>query len=140
MLGVGVDITHLKNTEQSLRESEEKYLLLLNSTAEAIYGLDLPGNCTFCNPSCLRLLGYEAPASWVSRNMHALIHHTRRDGTPYPEEECQIYRAVREGKASHVAEEVLWRGDGTSFLAEYRSYPMYKSGKLLVTRADVECL
>ena len=55
MLGIGVDITDLKRTEQSLQESEEKYLLLLNSTAEAIYGLDLDGDCTFCNPACLRL-------------------------------------------------------------------------------------
>src|SRR5579862_2015619 len=36
MLGVGIDITDLKNSAQSLRDSEEKYLLLLNSTAEAI--------------------------------------------------------------------------------------------------------
>jgi PAS domain S-box-containing protein len=36
MTGIGVDITDLKKVEESLRESEEKYLLLLNSTAEAI--------------------------------------------------------------------------------------------------------
>ena len=56
MIGVGIDITDLKHTEQRLKESEEKYALLLNSTAEAIYGLDLAGRCTFCNPACLRLL------------------------------------------------------------------------------------
>ena len=43
MIGIGVDITDVKKAEQSLQESEEKYLLLLNSTAEAIYGLDLKG-------------------------------------------------------------------------------------------------
>jgi PAS domain S-box-containing protein len=36
MIGIGIDITDLKKVEESLRESEEKYLLLLNSTAEAI--------------------------------------------------------------------------------------------------------
>jgi two-component system sensor histidine kinase TtrS len=140
MLGIGVDITDLKKTEQSLQESEEKYLLLLNSTAEAIYGLDLEGDCTFCNPACLRLLGYRAPKDLLGTNMHELIHHTRADGTPYPKQDCEIYVAVREGRASHVIDEVLWRADRTSFTAEYWSYPMYKTGELVgavVTFLDV---
>jgi PAS domain S-box-containing protein len=140
MLGIGVDITDLKKTEQSLQESEEKYLLLLNSTAEAIYGLDLEGDCTFCNPACLRLLGYRAPKDLLGTNMHELIHHTRADGTRYPKQDCEIYVAVREGRASHVTDEVLWRADRTSFTAEYWSYPMYKTGELVgavVTFLDV---
>ena len=35
--------TDLKKTELSLLASEEKYLLLLNSIAEVIYGLDPKG-------------------------------------------------------------------------------------------------
>ena len=140
MLGIGVDITDLKKTEQSLQESEEKYLLLLNSTAEAIYGLDLEGDCTFCNPACLRLLGYGAPKDLLGTNMHELMHHTRADGIPYPKQDCEIYVAVREGRASHVTDEVLWRADRTSFPAEYWSYPMYKTGELVgavVTFLDI---
>lgn len=140
MLGIGVDITDLKKTEQSLQESEEKYLLLLNSTAEAIYGLDLEGDCTFCNPACLRLLGYGTPKDLLGKNMHDLMHHTRAGGAPYPKQDCEIYVAVREGRASHVTHEVLWRADGTSFPAEYWSYPMYKAGELVgavVTFIDI---
>ena len=131
MRGIGVDITNLKETEQSRQESEDRYLLLLNSTAEGIYGLDLKGNCTFCNPACLRCLGYQAPEELLGKNMHALMHHTRADGAPSPAEECRIYVAIREGEASHVAEEVLWRADGTSFQAIYWSYPMRRAGELL---------
>ena len=131
MLGIGVDITSLKKTEQSLQESEEKYRLLLNSTAEAIYGLDLEGNCTFCNPACLRLLGYAKPEDLLGKNMHQLMHHTRVDGTPYPKEDCEFYVALSEGRASHVTDEVLWRADKTSFPAEYWSYPLYKAGELV---------
>jgi two-component system NtrC family sensor kinase len=140
MLGIGVDITDLKKTEKSLQESEEKYLLLLNSTAEAIYGLDLEGDCTFCNPACLRLLGYGAPKDLLGKNMHDLMHHTQADGSAYPRQDCEIYVAVREGRASHVTHEVLWRADGTSFQAEYWSYPMYKTGELVgavVTFLDI---
>jgi two-component system NtrC family sensor kinase len=140
MLGIGVDITDLKKTEQSLQESEEQYLLLLNSTAEAIYGLDLEGDCTFCNPACLRLLGYGTPKDLLGKNMHDLVHHTRADGTPYPKQDCEIYVAVRKGRASHVTDEVLWRANRTSFPAEYWSYPMYKTGELVgavVTFLDI---
>jgi len=131
MLGMGIDVTNLKKAQQSGLESEEKYLLLLNSTAEGIYGLDLEGNCTFCNPACLRLLGYQALEDLLGKNMHALVHHTRTDGTPFPEDESQLYAAVREGEVSHVAEEVLWRADGTNFPSMYWSVPMYKEGVLV---------
>ncbi|MFP5235362.1 MAG: EAL domain-containing protein [Acidobacteriota bacterium] len=140
MVGIGVDITDLKEVEESLRESEERYLLLLNSTAEAIYGIDMKGNCTFCNPSGLRLLGYSKSEDILGKNMHALAHHSHADGSPYPNEQCQIYIAIRKGEGTHVADEVLWRRDGTSFPVEYWSYPMHKDGKLVgavVTILDI---
>ena len=140
MIGVGVDITDMKNAQQSLQESQENYLLLLNSTAEAIYGLDLNGNCTFCNPACVRLLGYQKSTDLLGKKMHAVLHHTRADRTPYPVEECEIYVAVRKGTPSHVTDEVLWRADGTSFSAEYWSYPMYRAGErvgAVVTFLDI---
>ena len=102
MIGVGIDITDLKHSEQCLKESEEKYALLLNSTAEAIYGIDLGGRCTFCNPACLRLLGYRSADDLHEKSMHNVMHHSYSDGTAYPEGDCAIYVAVREGRASHV--------------------------------------
>ncbi len=105
--------------------------LLLNSTGEGIYGIDLEGNCTFANPACLSLLGFESDTELLGRNMHQLVHHTRSDGEPYPEKHCRIYRAFREGKGTHVDDEVMWRADGSSFPTEYWSYPMERDGKLV---------
>ncbi|HLJ87489.1 MAG TPA: PAS domain S-box protein, partial [Candidatus Angelobacter sp.] len=56
------------------------------------------------------------------------------------EPDCEIYVAIRQDRASHVSNEVLWRADGTSFAAEYWSYPMYKAGKTVgavVTFLDI---
>ncbi len=115
-----------KLAEETLRGSEERVLLLLNSTGEGIYGIDLEGNCTFANLSCLRLLGYKNENQLLGQHMHDLIHHTRKDGIHYPVEECCNYQAFKEGKDTHVDDEVLWRADGTSFEAEYRSFPIFK--------------
>jgi len=114
-----------------LLESEERVRLLLDSTAEAIYGIDLQGECTFANSACLRVLGYSKPEDLLGRNMHEVLHHTRADGTPHPLTECQIFRAFQRGAGSHVDGEVLWRADGSSFAAEFWSHPVVKDGQVV---------
>jgi PAS domain S-box-containing protein len=134
------DVTHRKLAEQALRESEERVRLLLDSTAEAICGIDPSGTCIFCNAACVRVLGYADPRDLLGRNMHGLIHHTRPDGTPYPVEESKIYQALQQGQPTHADDEVLWRADGTSFPTEYWSHPIRRGANLIgcvVTFLDV---
>ena len=72
--------------------------------------------------------------------MHALIHHHRPDGSPYPVEQCPIYRAMQIRAACGCSDEVLWRRDGTSFAAEYSSFPVWKgveSHGAVVTFQDI---
>jgi len=143
VVGVSVisrDIGQLVRAREENAEREEQIRLLLDSTAEAIYGVDLSGKCTFCNPVCARLLGYDSPAALIGRQMHSLIHHTKVDGTPYPPEQSVIYEAMRHRGAAHVDNEVLWRADGTSFPAEYWSHPIVRDGEVIgavVTFVDI---
>jgi len=123
VLGVTADVTEQKRAEEALRESEDKLRLLLDSTAEAIYGIDLEHRCTFCNPACVRALGYQQVDEVLGKKMHDLIHHSRADGTLFPVEECRIHSVIRTGEGVHAEDEVLWRANGTSFPAEYWSYP-----------------
>jgi PAS domain S-box-containing protein len=125
-----VDITERRISEMRLRESEERTRLLLNSTGEGIYGVDLEGNCTFANPACLRLLGFDSDSELLGRNMHNLVHHSLPNGAPYAMEDCRIYQAFRVGEGVRVDDEVMWRRDGSSFPTEYWSYPMEKDGEL----------
>jgi PAS domain S-box-containing protein len=129
IVGLAEDITKSKLAEMAQRESEEKIRLLLESTAEAIYGIDLRGECTFCNTACVRTLGYESPAELLGKNMHDTIHHSHPDGSPYPVQTCLIFRAFQEGIGSHVDTEVLWRKNRSCFSAEYWSYPILQQGK-----------
>lgn len=128
---VARDITERNRAQEALRESEDKLRLLLDSTAEAIYGIDVEGRCTFCNPACLRALGYEKTDELLGKSMHELMHHTRADGQPYPEETCRIHGVARTGEGVHVDDEVLWRSNGTSFPAEYSSFPQRKGTDLV---------
>ncbi|MDD4003163.1 MAG: PAS domain-containing protein, partial [Clostridia bacterium] len=50
--------TALNKANEQLSESKNRLQLILDSTAEALYGIDLEGRCTFCNQSCIRLLDY----------------------------------------------------------------------------------
>src|SRR5581483_10431942 len=61
MIGVAHDITELKAAQARAEENEQNYRLLLNSTAEGIYGLDADGLCTFCNTAAALMLGYDNP-------------------------------------------------------------------------------
>jgi len=112
--------------EGALRDSDEQVRLLLNSTAEAIYGIDMEGKCTFVNQACIEMLGYDKDIELLGKDMHDLIHYSYPDGTEYPREKCLIHKACMEGHETHCDEEVLWRKDGSSFAAEYWSHPIFK--------------
>jgi len=126
--------------QQETEERKERLQLLLDSTAEAIYGLDMSGNCTFCNQSLLRMLGYQDASSLLGKNMHEVIHYSRADGSHYPVEECCIFQAFRTSSVMHVDDEVVWRADGTCLPVEYWSHPVAHEGKTvgcMVTFVDI---
>ena len=121
----------LKESLARLGSREYDLRLLLDSTAEAIYGLDLQGCCTFCNQALLRMLGYDSPEELIGRNMHELIHHTKADGSAFPVVDCRLFQAFREGVETHADDEVVWRADGTSLPVEYWSFPQRKDGQVI---------
>jgi formate hydrogenlyase transcriptional activator len=125
------DSTMRTHAEDALHNREERIRLILDSATEAICGCDSEGTCLFSNPSAARILGYDDPAELIGKNMHALEHHTRKDGTPYPLEECPIYVGFQKGESVHRDDEVFWRRDGTSFPAEYWSHPVVREGRTL---------
>ncbi|MDM0045357.1 PAS domain-containing sensor histidine kinase [Variovorax dokdonensis] len=97
--------------------------LLLESTGEGIFGIDLAGHCMFINPAGARMLGWEADAV-LGRNMHWLTHHSHADGSAYPDSECPIFNAFRQGLPCRIDTEVFWRRDGSAFAVEYSSHPI----------------
>jgi len=134
------DVSALWRAQRDAQERQELVRLLLDSTAEAIYGLDLNGHCSFCNRACATLLGYDDPRLLIGEDMHALHHYLRVDGTPYPAHECPIQATVQDGASVHRNDEVFVRTDGSMFSVEYRSHPLHRGGDIVgsvVTFLDI---
>ncbi|MCX5871469.1 MAG: PAS domain S-box protein [Deltaproteobacteria bacterium] len=112
-----------ERTRADVQRLEKRNTLILNSVGEGIFGLDREGRATFINPAGAAMLQLTTEEI-IGQDMHALHHHTKADGTPYPRKECPIYAAYRDGVVHHVADEIFWKKDGTSFFVDYVSTPI----------------
>ena len=115
---------------EQVRTTEERTRLILESSAEGIFGTDIEGNITFINPAACRMLGFAAE-ELVGRPSHAAFHHHRPDGSEYPKEECPMFAAYKHGQASRIDSEFLWRKDGTGLPVEYGATPILKDGVVI---------
>lgn len=121
----------LRTAKDELEENKDKLQLILDSTVEAIFGIDKNENCTFCNASCIRMLRYESQDDLLGQNMHTLIHHSRKDGSAILIEDCEIHKTIVTGVGTQCENEVFWRSDGTFFDTVYYSYPQFKNGEIV---------
>lgn len=101
--------------------------LLLESTGEGIYGIDLEGRCTFINDSAARMLGY-APDEMIGKSTHDLIHSRKMDGTPCVPEHCDVLQSIWTGEGCRISDDIFWRKDGIAIPVEYSSYPIIEDG------------
>lgn len=130
----------LEEANEKFRDNRNQLRLILDTTADAIYGTDVYGNCTFCNTSCLDILGYDNHLELIGKNMHYLIHHNKSDMTKIPMADCGLIGAIKNGVRYDSDDEVFWRKDGTYFHVEYHVYPQLKDGYVVgavVTFEDI---
>lgn len=125
-----IDITEREGAQAALRGVQDDLRLLIDSTADAIFCVDRQGLPTLCNAAFMRMLGFEREEDVIGKDLHAMIHPSRHDGSPYPRDESAIIRAAKSGEPAHVEGEVFCRRDGTGFPVEYWLRPMLRDGKL----------
>ncbi|MEO6922515.1 MAG: PAS domain S-box protein, partial [Bryocella sp.] len=128
VLTFGIDITDQVRAEEKLRSLMRQSNSVLESVGDGIIGVDLQGNITVVNPAAAQTLGYRVD-ELLGRNMHALIHHSQPDGTPYPVIESPIQSSLTDLKTVRVSNEVFWRKDGSNFPVEYVARPQIEASE-----------
>jgi diguanylate cyclase (GGDEF)-like protein/PAS domain S-box-containing protein len=121
----------LRGTNLAIRHGEEQVQLLLESTGEAIYGIDLAGNCTFVNPACVRMLGYEGSEELIGKNIHLLLHHDPAQRSSSGAGDCCACQELRQNDEVKPSDQILRRKDGSEFLAECWSAPIRRDGEII---------
>ncbi|MGF1643130.1 MAG: PAS domain S-box protein [Thiotrichales bacterium] len=147
-VGTTQDITEMRTARQALQlhkehleelvaartadleETEAQLRLILESSADGIFGIDDSGRFSFVNPAACRLLGYDADAL-IGRDVHRTIHHSHADGTPYHREHCPMLASLDAAEAVRSDREVFWRVEGRAIPVEYATEPMYRNGAIV---------
>jgi PAS domain S-box-containing protein len=139
VLSHGIDITEQTQAEEELNALTRRHESILDSVGDGIWGMDMEGRLTFINRSGAEMLGY-SPQDLLGQDMHALVHHSHADGTPYPAEESPIFSSVKLETPLHIDDDVFWRKDGKALPVEYVACPLVENGHvdgIVVAFADV---
>jgi PAS domain S-box-containing protein len=99
-------------------------LAAIGGVVDALYVVDAQGRIRFSNAEALRILGYEDERQLLGRPSHDTIHYLRRDGTPFPAEECPLLRPRVTGETVRVEEDWFVRQDRSLVPVTYSSAPI----------------
>ncbi len=119
----------VEEANRAFASANRRMNLILHSASDSICGVDRNGAVTFANPAASTLTGY-ANEELLGRNLHALIHHTRVDGSPYPVIECPVMAVLRTGEIRRGLEDTYWTKDGNAVAVEYTASPMLEDGRV----------
>lgn len=111
IIGTNLDITEIKRTEETLRESERHLRAVINALPVAIYATDAEGKLTHFNQTAVEFSGCVPELGndkWCKE-----LHLFHPDGSPMPYEECPMAIALREGRPLFGVEAMAERPDKT---------------------------
>jgi len=121
----------LKKEVHMRRSAEEKIRLLVDTSAQAIIGLDGKGQITFANPAAHSILGYQQSADIIGKHVYEQLRTRDAKGDLIPKQECQFISAFSRGVSGHSEDETFQRADGFLIAVEYNTHPLMSADKLM---------
>lgn len=115
---VSGSLAGVRRSEQALRESEERYRLVVEMLPDTI-AVHREGRIVFVNHAGAELLGAKRPDDIVGRPLLAFVHHDYRQTVRE-----RIRQMTEEGTASPLIEEEFIKLDGTYVDVEVVAAPL----------------
>lgn len=128
--GMAIDVTDQKQAEEALRKRMDFDEAVMRNMGEGLYTVDANGLVTSMNPAAEKLFGWTFE-ELRGRKMHEVTHYKRRDGSPFPADQCAGLQVLRGGKSLIDHEDVFIRRDGTFFDVFFSSSPLREGDQVV---------
>ncbi|SEA49995.1 PAS domain S-box-containing protein [Desulfuromusa kysingii] len=109
---------------REISHSEEMLRTLFSSTAEAIVGINLEGIIEFCNPSAVKILGYDDEQDLIGNSFWQLIHSDFFDEQTPSTDVCPFISSITMGEKISSEDGFFTHRDGRLIPVEYWGHPM----------------
>ncbi|MCD6091659.1 MAG: PAS domain S-box protein, partial [Bacteroidales bacterium] len=120
LLGVAIDITERKHTENALKASEEKYKAVVNNLIDGFYKVDVNGKITLVSPSVTKILGF---------NEDELIGKAVSSFYANPDEREKFLKEIlKTGKVENYSIEFI-RKEKSNIFIELNAQVIFKNGE-----------
>jgi PAS domain S-box-containing protein len=128
-IGTLIDINEQRVASEYLEYQAHVQRAITENAVSGLLLVDDRGHTTYMNPAAREVLGFTVE-EMSQRTLHEAVHHSRPDGTPIAQEECEYSKAFFRGEAVRNAQEWLIRKDGSFFPASVAATPLFRGGRL----------